>query len=234
MVESDGVHLTSSGATAVARLIRQAVVNHWGSSATSGGSNSASSSTASSSTDDDHPTLAYGSLGDRVEEVQRLLLAVGSSVLEPYGVTGRYFAVTQDAVRDFQSMVRDRHDEAMVVDGIVGDQTWRWLEQLADSGASGNSNSASADDDSDGSASSMTLSYGVLGPPVEELQRILLRIGSPTLEAYGVTGKFYAVTRRAVREFQQSVKDRYDSSMVVDGIVGSTTWYWLERLDPDD
>lgn len=77
----------------------------------------------------------------------------------------------------------------------------------------------------------MTLSYGVLGPPVEELQQILLRIGSDDLDPHGVTGRYYAVSRTAVREFQQMVHDRHDSSMFVDGIVGTGTWHWLDELD---
>ena len=42
--------------------------------------------------------------------------------------------------------------------------------------------------------------------------------------------RFYAVTQRAVRQFQQRVRDRYDASMVVDGVVGPTTWAWLLEL----
>ncbi len=252
LVEADGVHLTAKGASEVATLIRQAVINHWGSSAVS--SNTAIASTTSGASDADsdeedggRPTLSYGSLGNPVRRAQELLLDVGSEALEPYGITGRYFAATRRAVREFQAMVRDDHDASMVIDGVVGPQTWAWLDELADGNTSARNGSAatssSSASSSSGSATStvvspgasgerITLSYGVLGPPVEELQEILLRIGSPTLEPYGVTGRYYAVTRSAVREFQTEVRRRYDSSMVVDGIVGPTTWRWLDELDP--
>lgn len=249
LVEADGVHLTAKGASEVATLIRQAVINHWGSDAVSS-SSSAASNTASNANSaasptsatgaDERPTLSYGVLGEPVRTAQELLLDVGSEALAPYGVTGRYYAATRRAVREFQQMVQDEHDASMVVDGVIGLQTWAWLEELADgsrpsSGASTTSSSAGRTTSAGSSTSTdgrMTLSYGVLGPPVEELQEILLRIGSPTLEPFGVTGRYYAVTRTAVREFQERVQDRYDSSMVVDGIVGPATWRWLDELDP--
>jgi peptidoglycan hydrolase-like protein with peptidoglycan-binding domain len=66
-----------------------------------------------------------------VKELQRLLIAAGASELAQYGLTGRYYAVTQRAVRDFQQRVRDQHDPTMIVDGVVGPVTWAWLLRLA-------------------------------------------------------------------------------------------------------
>jgi hypothetical protein len=60
----------------------------------------------------------------------------------------------------------------------------------------------------------------------------LLRIGSSTLPPYGATGKYYGVTRAGVRELQQLVHDRHDSSVTVDGVVGAETWAWLDELAP--
>ncbi len=241
LVERDGVHLTSKGASSAASLIRQAVINHWGSAAVSTSTASADSTSApagssasgsSGSSGGDRPTLSYGALGEPVRTAQQLLLDVGSPILEPYGVTGRYYAATRDAVRAFQRMVKRDHDSSMVIDGVVGPATWSWLEQL-DGSSGGASSSGTAGTTAVANGTRMVLSYGVLGEPVKELQQILLRIGSPILEPYGVTGRYYAATRDAVRAFQRMVKRDHDSSMAVDGVVGPVTWRWLDRLDPD-
>jgi peptidoglycan hydrolase-like protein with peptidoglycan-binding domain len=65
------------------------------------------------------PTLRFGSSGDAVRVLQRLLLC------NRYGirVDGVFSALTETAVRAFQSQ------RNLVVDGIVGSQTWRALTQ---------------------------------------------------------------------------------------------------------
>lgn len=62
---------------------------------------------------------------------------------------------------------------------------------------------------------------------VKELQMILIFLGAGELAQWGPTGKFGDVTERAVRAFQQRVRNEYSPSMVVDGMVGPTTWGWL-------
>jgi hypothetical protein len=135
LVERDGVHLTARGAKAAAALIRQAVVGHWGRSAVSGSSSSSSSSSSSGSSgaasaSGERMTLSYGVVGEPVKVLQRILLRIGSDALEPYGATGKYYAATRRAVREFQASVKANHDASMVVDGVVGPVTWRWLDQL--------------------------------------------------------------------------------------------------------
>ena len=82
----------------------------------------------------DRPTWGYGTIGEPVKELQRLLIANGADELAAHGLTGRFYAVTQRAVRQFQQRVRDRHDASMVVDGVVGPTTWAWLLELAGEG----------------------------------------------------------------------------------------------------
>ena len=135
LVERDGVHLTAAGAASAARLIRDSVLAHWGSSAASAGPSPAATSTSRSAIAgrNDLPTWGYGTVGEPVKELQRLLIATGASELANHGLTGRFYAVTQRAVRQFQQLVRDRHDASMVVDGVVGPVTWAWLVALSGS-----------------------------------------------------------------------------------------------------
>jgi len=133
LVERDGVHLTAAGAESAARLIRDAVLAYWGSSAASAGPAPATPSTSRSAIAgrSDLPTWRYGTIGEPVKELQRLLIENGADELAAHGLTGRFYAVTQRAVRQFQQRVRDRYDSSMVVDGVVGPTTWAWLLELA-------------------------------------------------------------------------------------------------------
>jgi hypothetical protein len=45
-----------------------------------------------------------------------------------------------------------------------------------------------------------------------------------------MTGAYYAVTQRAVSDFQQRVRNQYVASFAVDGICGPYTWGWLLYL----
>jgi peptidoglycan hydrolase-like protein with peptidoglycan-binding domain len=249
LVERDGVHLTAAGAASAAALIRDAVLAHWG-----GGSSQSSPAAPSArlAPRTDLPTWGYGTVSEQVKELQRLLIAVGASdELADHGRTGRFFAVTQRAVRNFQQRIRDRNDASMVVDGIVGPATWAWLVELSGSepdlsrtstSGSGNAGSASAAPAAASGTAARpnvpadrpTWGYGTIGEPVKELQRLLIELdASAELAAHGPTGKYYAVTQRAVRNFQQRVRDRHDSTMVVDGVVGPSTWAWLLELTGD-
>ncbi|MGD9702919.1 MAG: peptidoglycan-binding protein [Acidimicrobiia bacterium] len=242
LVERDGVHLTAAGAASAARLIRDSVLAHWGSSAAPAAASPDASAPASSSSAiagrTDLPTWGYGTIGEPVKELQRLLIATGADELADHGLTGRFYAVTQRAVRNFQQRVRDRHDASMVVDGVVGPTTWAWLIELT--GSEPDLSRRSQQPDSSETSTPRTApapatdrptwGYGTIGEPVKELQRLLIATGADELADHGLTGRFYAVTQRAVRNFQQRVRDRYDASMVVDGVVGPTTWAWLLEL----
>jgi peptidoglycan hydrolase-like protein with peptidoglycan-binding domain len=223
-VERDGVHLTSKGAHAVASLIKGAVIKHWGNDA-------ATPSSPPPASNGGRPVLSYGTISESVKEAQRLLIAVGSPELAKFGVTGRYFKVTKTAVEQFQKLVRDKHDSSMVIDGVVGATTWKWLDKLAANPAPAPAAPAPAPPPA-APATGDTIGYGATGPAVTEIQQILLRIGSPLLEPYGATGRYFAATRDAVRYFQQTVKLKHDSAMVIDGTVGPSTMRWLRQLDP--
>lgn len=73
---------------------------------------------------------------------------------------------------------------------------------------------------------------GAQGPAVAEMQQLLINVGvSSELAAVGATGKFFDKTDRAVRAFQQMVRNQSgDARMVVDGECGPVTWGWLFRL----
>lgn len=68
-------------------------------------------------------TLRYGSQGEDVKVLQRILLAYGLD-LGSYGVDGKFGRLTLRAVRAFQKA------QGLAVDGIVGKYTWERLLQL--------------------------------------------------------------------------------------------------------
>jgi peptidoglycan hydrolase-like protein with peptidoglycan-binding domain len=77
--------------------------------------------TASTSAAKNLPTLVSGNSGEAVRLLQQLLLAAGYFV----DFNARFDSFTLQAVRDFQA------SEGLVVDGIVGPQTWRALGACA-------------------------------------------------------------------------------------------------------
>ncbi len=76
------------------------------------------------------------------------------------------------------------------------------------------------------------LQNGADGPAVVQMQQMLIALGvSGELAAAGATGRFRDKTERAVRAFQQLVRNQSaDTRMVVDGECGPVTWAWLFRL----
>lgn len=63
------------------------------------------------------PTLRFGDSGEAVRILQQLLVANGF----PINVDGSFGAVTETAVKAFQSR------RGLVADGVVGSRTWRQL-----------------------------------------------------------------------------------------------------------
>lgn len=144
------------------------------------------------------PTLARGSMGPQVAELQRLLQAAGV----PTGaVDGDFGPMTQAAVRRFQQA------KGLTVDGIVGPQTWAALR-----GARPATPSAPA------TSSQPVLRQGDMGADVETLQRQLLRHGFTPGD---VDGQFGGQTRRALVEFQRA------KGLNADGVAGPSTWQAL-------
>ena len=133
------------------------------------------------------PTLQEGSSGEAVKELQRALQRAG---FDPGPIDGEFGPVTAAAVRSFQAA------KGLVVDGIVGPQTWSALP-------------------SEDEGVRPTLQEGSSGEAVEELQRALQRAG---FDPGPIDGEFGPVTAAAVRSFQAA------KGLVVDGIVGPQTW----------
>ena len=126
--------------------------------------------------------------------VQYLLDAHGATL----AVDGIFGPQTAAAVRSFQ------RSHGLVVDGVVGDQTWPALL--------------------------VTVSRGSNGPAVkavqEELNARVTPYGYQNLQV-AVDGSFGPMTDAAVLEVQALVQSPYNGELVVDGIVGHHTWYAL-------
>ena len=136
----------------------------------------------------------YSSGDVTTRAVQYLLNAHGATL----AVDGIFGPQTAAAVRSFQ------RSHGLVVDGVVGDQTWPALL--------------------------VTVSRGSHGPAVkavqEELNARVTPYGYQNLQV-AVDGSFGPMTDAAVREFQALVQSPYFGMLVVDGIVGHHTWYAL-------
>jgi len=136
----------------------------------------------------------YSSGDVTTRAVQYLLNAHGATL----AVDGIFGPQTAAAVRSFQ------RSHGLVVDGVVGDQTWPALL--------------------------VTVSRGSHGTAVkavqEELNARVTPYGYQNLQV-AVDGRFGPMTDAAVRAFQALVQSPYFGMLVVDGIVGHHTWYAL-------
>ena len=153
------------------------------------GSSSSSSSAASGT------ALKLGSKGDKVEQLQRDLEALGYYYAD---ITGNFGAKTEAAVKAFQKA------KGLTADGIAGGKT-------LDAVAAARKNSGSTA----GSGSSAAgLKLGSTSEAVRNLQKDLTTLGF----YYGdITGHFGSMTEKAVEKFQKS------RGLTQDGVVGTTT-----------
>lgn len=152
---------------------------------------SATSATAavSTATSLQWPLLRRGSTGEPVRSLQYLLRAHGSGI----SVDGDFGPATEGAVRAFQSRA------GLVVDGLVGSQTW--------------------------SALLVTVRLGSRGDAVRAVQdqfQFRNLSGDPS-KGLQVDGIFGPKTDSTVRAFQHAV------GLTSDGIVGPQTWNALIR-----
>jgi peptidoglycan hydrolase-like protein with peptidoglycan-binding domain len=138
------------------------------------------------------PTLSVGSTGPDVRRLQRILVEM--KLLDYTGIDGIFGSHTQSAVKSFQESA------SLVVDGIVGPQTWGALP--ADPGT-------------------VQLSQGATGTTVSSLQGALRKYAGPNTptDPGPIDGVFGPRTESAVRAYQS------DRSVAVDGIVGDQTWW---------
>jgi len=163
------------------------------------------------------PTLRQGARGEAVKAMQRLLRDRGFS---PGPIDGYFGPQTTAKVRAFQQSRR------IVVDGVVGNQTWAELAKPSPT-APAPAPAPAAPAPPAGSLppgfSLPTLRQGARGEAVKTMQRLLRDRGfSPG----PIDGYFGPQTTGKVRQFQQS------RGLVVDGVVGNQTWAALARATP--
>ena len=130
------------------------------------------------------PLVKRGSQGHPVPALQYLLRARG----HPVTVDGIFGPKTEAAVEGFQTA------DQIMVDGVVGQQTWGALIIVVASGSTGDAVRA-----------------------VQEEFQFRNLSGDPA-QGLAVDGVFGPKTRAAVRAFQQAL------GITVDGIVGPVTW----------
>jgi len=126
--------------------------------------------------------------------LQYLLNAHGANI----AVDGVFGPKTTSAVRTFQ------RSHGLVVDGVVGNQTWPALLITVRHGSTGSAVRAVQDQ-----LNARVTPYGY-----HELQ-------------VAVDGRFGPLTDAAVHQFQSEVPPPYYGPLAVDGIVGPQTWYAL-------
>ena len=141
------------------------------------------------------PTLSLDSTGEDVKYLQIVLnVAVVANSLVVDGVFGQK---TKEAVMAFQK------DNDLYVDGIVGTDTWRIVDDIY--------------------TGTPTLRRGSKGVFVKMLQT---RLNERAFGPLVVDGEFGPATEEAVKKLQQS----HSHILVVDGIVGESTWGVLNSL----
>ncbi|MBQ7907525.1 MAG: peptidoglycan-binding protein [Clostridia bacterium] len=171
----------------------------------------------------DGRTLAYGSIGNSVQQIQIRLNRISknfSLIPKIYPVNGIFDRSTEDAVRAYQEAF------SLVPDGIVGKDTWysiqrtynavKRLNDLASEGLSL--------EEVSGIFNSI-LEEGDSGAEVFELQYLLNLISeyNNVLEAPAIDGVFGAATRRGVESFQRAY------GLDVNGRVNIPVWDRLYR-----
>lgn len=138
------------------------------------------------------PQVRRGDREHPVRTLQHLLRARGHSV----AVDGSFGPLTEGAVRAFQQ------EKGLVVDGVVGRNTWGALIITVRRGGTGDA---------------------VRG--VQEEFQFRNLSGDPS-KSLAVDGSFGPLTEAAVRGFQQALHTDIPT-VAVDGIVGPVTWQAL-------
>jgi peptidoglycan hydrolase-like protein with peptidoglycan-binding domain len=174
------------------------------------------------------PVLSPGDgPSSEVGQLQQALNALGSAI-PPLRITGVYGPETTAAVTAFQLA-----HPPLLPDGIAGVPTWAKIDELAPrvsrQGRSVVEGPAEGEPRGTplGGSIHPTVRRSSTGPAVEELQQKLNTIPPdqvPTL--LEVDGKFGAITRQAVREFQAS----RTPPLADDGVAGPLTWTALDAV----
>jgi peptidoglycan hydrolase-like protein with peptidoglycan-binding domain len=152
-----------------------------------------------------HSTLSPASNNNDVNQVKYLQQQLNLFYHSSISVDGYFGDITEEYVKKFQT------DCCLTVDGIVGSQTWRYLDTIVfysntqHSPLSQGSNNSHAE--------------------VKYLQARLnqaTRQGKSGTTSIAVDGNFGSQTETRVKQFQ------LDFNLRADGIVGNNTWTVLE------
>ncbi|HEX9823117.1 MAG TPA: peptidoglycan-binding protein [Actinomycetota bacterium] len=143
-----------------------------------------------------------GDTGDEIRDVQARLQSLGFPVEQAEIQAARFGPATDRAVRDFQQR------RGLLADGLVGPSTWGALVEAGYSL---------------GDRVLYLRSPHFRGDDVRALQQRLNPLGFDPGREDGILGE---QTARAIKEFQRNV------GLAPDGIVGTTTWEALERIQP--
>ncbi|MEC4818061.1 MAG: peptidoglycan-binding protein [Scytonema sp. PMC 1069.18] len=154
------------------------------------------------------PVLKVGSVGDTVKELQSLLLNYGMYVyVDDFTgacvypgrevIDGVFGPKTEAAVKMFQGKM------FLVIDGIVGDKTWRVLYKGAP-------------------VDMPVLKIGSTGQLVTQMQE---RMSVGGYDVGVVDGIFGSKTEAGVKNLQKN------TGLPVDGIVGDRTWFEISKIN---
>ena len=121
------------------------------------------------------PTISFGSTGDDVKDLQKVLNATVADLT----VDGVFGKQTQEAVMAFQKQ------HGLIVDGVVGPKTWAIVDTI--------------ETDENDINVRPNLRRGSTGEDVKYLQNRLNAIGFGSLVVDGIFG---AATEEAVKKFQ--------------------------------
>jgi len=167
------------------------------------GASSAAQQTATS-------TIRKGSKGNKVREMQTLLVKAGCT-LPRFGIDGHCGDETVEAIKAFQTA------NSLTPDGICGALTWAKLKAATGSTTQKPAESKPTTTDRP------TIRKGSKGDVVREMQTKLVKAGC-ALPLYGIDGNCGAETVEAVKAFQTA------NSLTPDGICGPLTWAKLDKV----
>ena len=161
-----------------------------------------------------------GSESVSVKRVQQMLSGVG--LLGASDVDGDYSALTQDAVRTFQTFVNDVYgDRTLDVTGVCDAKTLQYLEQFYEQGANIGDHGDETGD-TDGGVHDTSDSDAIYN-----MQDMLRAVG--LLNADDVDGTYGDRTRNAVRQLQEFVNDvKGEEVLAVTGDCDALTLEYLK------
>ena len=170
----------------------------------------ASATTGSATQQTDTPTIRKGSKGDKVREMQTLLVKAGCT-LPRFGADGNCGDETVEALKAFQTV------NSLTPDGVCGALTWAKLKATTGSTTQKPTESKPA------TTNRPTIRKGSKGDAVREMQTKLVKAGC-ALPRYGIDGNCGAETVEALKAFQTA------NSLTPDGICGPLTWAKLDKV----